>query len=344
MKTRSIAGKLVGTAFTAILALCIGLLAYAPVAFADDTGTDTTEAASTETGAVDTVTVAAPNKPTFKVTAKGGTYITLKLSVKGGATGFQVKYREGAGAWTTKTTKKDTIKLKKLEVNHTYKIKVRTYNKADGKTAYSAFSKTKTVFNGVTPLKDSQIKKMWYKRFIHGTKKEGQQRYIMLHDTESYAGPSDIVDGWKSDNGGYVAAHFVVGRNGKVVQTAKMSRILHHAGYGGPGNYDKKFGVGKNNGKGTGDDLKGQVKWAGYTSYGMNSYSIGIEMCHVGGQNYTKKQLKAVDRLIAYIDQSYGGYGGKIIAHNDWRPSNSDTNPEFSKYLKNYKKYRKHSK
>jgi hypothetical protein len=66
-------------------------------------------------------------------------------------------------------------------------------------------------------------------------------------------------------------------------------------------------------------------------------------MCHVNGQNYTKAQLKAVDRLIAYIDKLYGGYGGKIIDHKDWRPSNSDTDANFAKYLKNYKKYRKHT-
>ena len=98
-----------------------------------------------------------------------------------------------------------------------------------------------------------------------------------------------------------------------------------------------------NNGRGKGDDLRGKVHWSGYTSYGMNSYSIGIEMCHVNGQNYTKAQLKAVDRLIAYIDKLYGGYGGKIIDHKDWRPSNSDTDANFAKYLKNYKKYRKHT-
>ena len=302
------------------------------------------DTASASTDEAQQPAVVAPKAPTFKVTDKGSTKMTITLSVKGGADGFRVRYRDESGVSKYKDTTKDTITLKKLGINHTYKIKVRAYNlKENGKRKYGAYSKTKTVFNGVKPLKDSQIKKMWYKPFIHGTKKAGQQRYIVLHDTESYAGPAGIVDGWKSDNGGTVAAHFVVGRDGTVVQTAKMKRILHHAGFGGPGNYDKKYGVGKNNCKGTGDNLVGTVQWAGYTSYGMNSYSIGIEMCHVGGQNYTAKQLKAVDRLIAYIDQCYDGYGGKIIDHKDWRPSNSDTDSKFAKYLKNYKKYRKHT-
>ena len=257
-------------------------------------------------------------------------------------------YRTGHAKKKAKVTTKKSVTLKKMKVNHTYKIKVRAYNlDANGKRVYSKYCKTKKVFNGVKPLKESQIKKMWYQPFIHGTKKAGQQKYIVLHDTEGYAGPEDIVSGWKYDNGGTVAAHFVVGRDGRVVQTAMMKRILHHAGWGGYGdygNFDAKFGVGKNNGKGTGDDMKGTVPWAGYTSYGMNSYSIGIEMCHVGGQDYPAAQLRAVDRLIAYIDKSYGGYGGKIIDHKTWRPGNSDTDVNFSKYLKSYQKYRRHAK
>ena len=320
-----------------LLALC-GLSVGSAVAFADDANTST---ASTDA----TPAVIAPNTPSFKVKSKGGTKVKLTLAIKGKAAGYQVKYRIGTEKWKSKSVTKAAVTLKKMKVNHTYKIKVRAFNRdANGKRVYSAYSKTKTVFNGVKPLKSSEIKKMWYQPFIHGTKKAGQQRYIMLHDTEGYAGPAGIVEGWKSDNGGTVAAHFVVGRDGTVVQTARMKRILHHAGCGGPGNYDKKFGVGSNNGKGTGDDLVGKARWAGYTSYGMNSYSIGIEMCHVNGQNYTKAQLRAVDRLIAYIDKSYGGYGGKIIDHKDWRPSNSDTDANFAKYLKNYKKYRKHAK
>ena len=327
------------------LALLLAMMAGTSFAQADETTTTSSSSSAT----ADQPVVVAPKKAAFHVPEKGSTKMTLTLSVKGGADGFQIKYRDISGKpygeTKTKNTKATSVVLKKLEVNHTYKIKVRAYNlKANGKKKYGPYCTAKVVFNGVKPLVDSKIKKMWYKPFIHGTKKAGQQRYIMLHDTESYAGPASIVDGWKSDNGGTVAAHFVVGRDGKVVQTAKLERILHHAGFGGPGNFDKKFGVGKNNGKGTGDDLKGQVWWSGYSSYGMNSYSIGIEMCHVGGQNYTAKQLKAVDRLIALIDQAYGGYGGKIIDHKTWRPSNSDCDAKFQKYLKNYQKYRKHTK
>ena len=77
------------------------------------------------------------------------------------------------------------------------------------------------------------------------------------------------------------------------------------------------------------------------TSYGMNSYSIGIEMVHVGGQDYPEAQLNAVDKVIAYIDTYYGKQS-TIIDHKDWRPSNSDTDSKFATYLANYKSTRHH--
>lgn len=185
-------------------------------------------------------------------------------------------------------------------------------------------------------------KKMNDASFNHGTKIKENQKYIMLHDTEVDASPENIVNSWANSKNG-VAAHFVVGRDGSIVQAVELDVITHHAGFGGPGNYDSKFGVGNNDKKGNGDDLVGQNsgQWNGYTSYGMNSYSIGIEMVHVGGQDYPEVQLNAVDKVIAYID-SYYGKKSTIIDHKDWRPSNSDTDPKFATYLSNYKSSRHH--
>lgn len=185
-------------------------------------------------------------------------------------------------------------------------------------------------------------KKMNNSSFNHGTKTKENQKYIMLHDTEVDASPENIVNSWANSKNG-VAAHFVVGRDGSIVQAVELDVITHHAGFGGPGNYDSKFGVGNNDKKGNGDDLVGQNsgQWNGYTSYGMNSYSIGIEMVHVGGQDYPEVQLNAVDKVIAYID-SYYGKKSTIIDHKDWRPSNSDTDSKFATYLSNYKSSRHH--
>lgn len=111
--------------------------------------------------------------------------------------------------------------------------------------------------------------------FNHCTKTKGNQEYIMLHDTEIDTSLENIVNSWANSKNGVAV---VVGRDGSIDQAVELDIITHHAGFGGPGNYDSKFGVGNNDKKGNGDDLVGQNsnQWNGYTSYGMNSYSIGI--------------------------------------------------------------------
>lgn len=184
------------------------------------------------------------------------------------------------------------------------------------------------------------IIKMFDSSFNHGKKPKSNQKYIMLHDTEMAENAKTVINAWKNQGTG-VAAHFVVDRDGTIIQAVDMDTITHHAGYGGPGNFDAKFDVGNNDGKGNGDDLVGTQPLSGYTSYGMNSYSIGIEMCHKNGETYPEAQLKALDNLIAYIDKYYG-FKATIIDHKTWRPSNSDTDANFATYFNNYKTKRHH--
>ena len=173
--------------------------------------------------------------------------------------------------------------------------------------------------------------------FVHGSKPADAQKYIMLHDTEGESTPEATVDYWDS-NGAGVAAHFIVGRDGHVVQCVGLDQITHHAGFGNTGN-NAAYGVEDE----SRDDKVGTVPlgdWA--ADYGMNSYSIGIEMVHVGGgAPYTEEQLAAVDKVIAYID-AYYGFPSTIIDHKAWRSSNSDTSPEFAGYLANYQATRHH--
>lgn len=174
--------------------------------------------------------------------------------------------------------------------------------------------------------------------FSHGPKGADYQRYIMLHDTESDADPLTIVDYWDgADNG--VAAHFVVGKDGTIVQCVPLDEIAHHAGYGDAGHNDR-YGL-VEDGR---DDMVGTVpigSWA--PDYGMNAYSVGIEMVHVGGEGtYPEAQLEAVDALIAYID-AYYGFESEIVDHKAWRTGNSDTSAEFADYLANYQSSRAHA-
>ena len=173
--------------------------------------------------------------------------------------------------------------------------------------------------------------------FVHGDKPAQYQKYIVLHDTEGDSDAAGVVDYWDG-NGAGVAAHFVVNKDGSIVQCVQLDKIAHHAGFGDAG-HNEQYGI-EEDGR---DDMVGTVPigdWA--PDYGMNAWSVGIEMVHVGGSgDYPQEQLDAVDALIAYIDE-YFGTESQIIDHKAWRSGNSDTSEEFAAYLANYQDHRTH--
>lgn len=176
------------------------------------------------------------------------------------------------------------------------------------------------------------------KGFVHGEKPAEYQRYIVLHDTEGSDGAADIIDWWDS-NGNRVAAHFIVNKDGSIWQCVPLDKIAHHAGFGDTG-HNVEFGTNNE----SRDDKKGTTPIGDdFADYGMNSYSIGIEMVHRGGEgDYPKAQLEAVDGLIAYLD-AYYGFESQIIDHKAWRSGNSDTSKEFATYLDSYQAKRTHA-
>ncbi len=173
--------------------------------------------------------------------------------------------------------------------------------------------------------------------FVHGEKGPEYQKYIVLHDTEGDGDAAGVVDYW-DNNGAGVAAHFVINKDGSIVQCVPLDAITHHAGFGDTG-HNEKYGVEDE----SRDDKEGTTSiGSDFADYGMNSYSVGIEMVHVGGSgDYPKAQLEALDGLIAYID-AYYGFESTIIDHKAWRTGNSDTSPEFADYLENYQDHRTH--
>lgn len=174
-------------------------------------------------------------------------------------------------------------------------------------------------------------------QFVHGQKPAECQKYIVLHDTEGDNDAASVVSYW-AGNGNLVAARFIVNKDGSVAQCAPLDAIVHHAGYGDTG-HNAQFGVEDE----SRDDKLGTVPiGSAMADYGMNSYSVGIEMVHVGGSgDYPQAQLRALDDLIAYID-AYYGFGSAIIDHKAWRTGNSDTSEEFAGYLRNYQEARTH--
>lgn len=183
-----------------------------------------------------------------------------------------------------------------------------------------------------------------YQSFIHGEKPAKYQKYIVLHDTEEELDPTGTVGLWLGKNSQKVATHFVIGRDGSVVQCVSLGKIAHHCGWGNAG-HNKKFGVPED---GRDDGPSSKPASSVNTDYGMCGWSVGIELCHVSNRkgytretDYPEAQLQALDRVIAYID-AYFGFSSDIIVHKEWRTSNSDTSKEFEPYLKNYRKLRTH--
>jgi hypothetical protein len=187
------------------------------------------------------------------------------------------------------------------------------------------------------PLPEIPIEKDYRDSLVHGDKGPAYQKYIVLHDTEGESDPASVINWWDG-NGNFVAAHFVVGKDGTIYQCVPMDKIAHHAGYGNAGHNDA-FGI-TEDGR---DDMRGSTPvgdWA--PDYGMNAWSIGIEMVHVGKSgDYPKEQLDALDALIAYID-AYYGFESTITDHKAWSNGNSDTSAEFAQYLYNYQDHRTH--
>jgi N-acetyl-anhydromuramyl-L-alanine amidase AmpD len=193
-------------------------------------------------------------------------------------------------------------------------------------------------FEKTTPLPDIRINQDFRSVFDHGPKGPQYQRYIVLHDTEGSGSPQSVINWW-AGNGNRVAAHFVIGRDGSIWQCVPLDRIAHHAGYA-PNGSNARFNI-TEDGR---DDMLG-TRWisSSYSDYGMNAYSIGIEMVHVGGSGfYPEAQLVALDSLIAYLDAFYG-FESTIIDHKAWAIGNSDTSPEFAPYLRNYQSIRRHA-
>ena len=190
-------------------------------------------------------------------------------------------------------------------------------------------------------FKKLKIKEDYRKSFKHGDKGPEYQKYIVLHDTEGEGDAQGVIEYWDGNERG-VAAHFIVNKDGTIMQCVPLDKIAHHAGYGDTG-HNKEYGVEDE----SRDDKVGTTEIGDWASdYGMNSYSVGIEMIHVGGSgDYPEKQLEALDGLITYIDAYYASYGvapSKIIDHKAWRTGNSDTSEEFADYLKNYQDHRTH--
>lgn len=169
-----------------------------------------------------------------------------------------------------------------------------------------------------------------YDSFRHGPLPADKVRYIVLHDTESGTdSASAIANSW---GGGHIASHFIVDKQGNIIQCVPIDQIAHHAGNADYGSNDR-YGIWAER-----DDEVGR---AGEGDYAMNAWSVGIEIVHEHYEGaYTEAQLDAVDRLVTAIDDAVG-HRPDIIDHKAWAGSRKqDVSDDFP--LSAYQRSRRH--
>ena len=166
--------------------------------------------------------------------------------------------------------------------------------------------------------------------FPHGDLPADKVKYIVMHDTESGTDSAEnIANAWA---GGHVAAHFIVNKEGRVIQCVPIDKIAHHAGFADPGSNDR-YGIWEER-----DDYVGR---SGSGDYAMNAWSIGIEIVHEHDEGaYPEVQLQALDRLVAAIDSAVG-HQPSIIDHKAWGGSRKqDVSDDFP--MSAYQRSRRH--
>lgn len=167
----------------------------------------------------------------------------------------------------------------------------------------------------VTPADPSSFNDRIKDGFKHGDLPKDKVKYIMMHDTESGTDDAEaIINAWGN---GPVASHFVVARDGTIYQTTPINKIAHHAGWG-PSGSNSAFGISQERDDMVGADTNGQ-------DYAMNAWSIGIEIVHDhDGSEYPEEQLKALDSLVAYLDDELD-HEAEITDHKEWTGNSEQT-------------------
>ncbi len=112
-------------------------------------------------------------------------------------------------------------------------------------------------------------------------------KYIIMHSTETGVPvPAvNVIESWSSMGIRHPGAQYVVERDGTIYQAVDPDLATVHINI-----FKTLPGINNDN-------------------------SIGIEMCHTGAQNYPQAQLRAVTRLVGYLQNRYNVNDENIITH-----------------------------
>jgi N-acetylmuramoyl-L-alanine amidase len=123
--------------------------------------------------------------------------------------------------------------------------------------------------------------------------------YVIIHFTAETSLAQTIGTFTVKRSG--TSAHYVVGKNGKVVHMVNDYLRANHAGVG---------------------------KWGSVTD--MNSISIGIEVDNNGDEPYNDVQINSLIALLSKLKKSYGIPAANFIGHEDFAPKRKpDPGPYF---------------
>ena len=119
----------------------------------------------------------------------------------------------------------------------------------------------------------------------YNSRYEKQVSMIIIHYT---AGSKDAAISWLKNPKAMVSAHYVVGKDGEIVQLVEEKYRAWHAGYS---------------------------NWQGETD--INAISIGVEVENDGKEPYPDAQMKALAKLVAEIRKRYDIPQDRVFGHSD---------------------------
>ena len=137
---------------------------------------------------------------------------------------------------------------------------------------------------------------MWVGSINFGIRKPN---FVILHHTAQKS-TDQTIRTFTVKGQSEVSAHYVVGRDGKVVQMVNDFFRAHHAGIG---------------------------RWGNDTD--LNSSSIGIEIDNDGFEPYSEAQIQGVLKVLATLKKRYKIPAANFIGHSDIAPSRKPDPHDF---------------
>lgn len=144
-------------------------------------------------------------------------------------------------------------------------------------------------------------------------------KYIVLHSTESSTLESAVR--WMKDPSSKVSAHYVIGKDGSVVQMVELDNIAWHMG---------------------------KSSWEGHTDGELNRLSVAIELVNKndGIDVYPDAQINSCLSIVNGLCTYYGLDGTAVIRHKDAAPGRKrDTDlPDYDEFKRSLSFYQEKTK